>query len=221
MSDATNQPRMDRQQESLMPYALTGVVLLVVFVSAILMPDYFNYKLRLARIEAISKMSASQPTATAPTSTTNNKGESNNPAVPTQLSPSTEPKPSEIFETYGKLLTMLLAFVSVLGVFFGYFVRKSLRDVEEDMRRQVTDTMGFWEKEKKRFFDEVTSTLAEVKKQQSEVEKTIASSKQVLEVLQASAKAESQKPPNEAGLAATAVAAIDADNTIPAPPRGE
>jgi hypothetical protein len=61
MNDSTNQPRVEKQQESLRPYAITGVVLLLVFVTAILMPDYFNYKLRLARIEAGSKMSAANP----------------------------------------------------------------------------------------------------------------------------------------------------------------
>lgn len=231
MNDSTNQPKVERQQESLKPYAITGVILLLVFVTAILMPDYFNFRLRLARIEMASKTAATQPIEPAPTGSTNNKSGTNNISAPTlsssktesdNLMPaSTEPKSSEIFETYGKLLTMLLAFVSVLGVFFGYFVRKSLRDVEDDMRRQVADTMGFWEKEKNRVFGQLDSKLAEVTTRQVEVDKTIANSKQALEALQVAAKAEGQKPISETGLAASAVAAIDADNTIPAPPGGE
>jgi hypothetical protein len=230
MNDPTNQPKAEKQPEPFWPYAVSGIFLLVVFVAAILTPDYFNYQLRLARIQAASKISTTNLIPPSQTGTAGCKGESaallpapspSKVEPESLLPPSTEPKNSEIFETYGKLLTMLLAIVSVLGVFFGYFVRKSLREVEEDMRRQVMDTMGFWEKEKIRFFGEVNSTLEQVKKQQSEVSDTIASSKQVLEVLKASAKAEGQKLSSEAGLAATAVAEIDSDDTIPAPPGGE
>jgi len=230
MSDSISPPK-ETQRERLWPYAVIGTILLIVFVAAILIPDYLNYRLRLAGIEAASKMAANNSTPTSSTSATNNKTEPSNAPLPTQppsktepanlVSASAEPKSSEIFETYGRLLTMLLAFVSVLGVFFGYFVRKSLREVEEDTRRQLRQTIAFWEKEKNLLSSEVTTKLAEVRTQQAEVEKMITSSKQVLEVLQTSAKAEAQKPPSEAGLAATAVAAIDADISIPAPPRGE
>lgn len=230
MSDSTDDPKAAKQFESFRPYAIIGTVLLVVFVTAILTPDYFNYRLRMERIKIAGKTSATSSAANSSSVTPSNKAESTG-AVPSQSQtkvesetlspPSTEPKSSEIFETYGKLLTMLLAFVSVLGVFFGYFVRKSLREVEEDMRQQVKDNMGFWEKERDRFFGEANSKLAEVTRQQSEVNKIIASNTKVLEVLQVSAKAEGQKPSNEAGLAASAVAEIDADNTIPAPPGGE
>lgn len=115
---------------------------------------------------------------------------------------------------------MLLAFVSVLGVFFGYFVRKSLREVEEDLRGHVTQNMDFWEKEKNRLSSEVTAKLTEIEKQQSEFKQMIARGEPLLKALEAAAKAESQKLTDQTARTATAVAAIDADNSIPGPGEG-
>jgi hypothetical protein len=230
MSTGTGQSQPGKRQEHLWPYAVMAAVLLIVFVTAILTPDYFTYKLRLARIESQNRASATNLTATTQPPAASNQGAPKNSPLPGPAdktesgnipTSSTEPKSSEIFETYGKLLTMLLAFVSVLGVLFGYFVRRSLSDVEEDMRRQVKETMDFWEKEKNRLSGEVTSKLAEIDAKQAEVKVTIASSKQALEALQASANAERQKLTEQGGLTQNAVAAIDADNTIPGPAGGE
>lgn len=230
MNVGTSQSQTEKRQERLWPYAVTAAILLVVFVTAILTPDYFTYKLRLARIESQNRASVTNSTATIQPAATSNQGAPKNSPTPGptdktesgDIPPSSiEPKSSEIFETYGKLLTMLLAFVSVLGVLFGYFVRRSLREVEEDMRRLVTETMGSWEKEWNRLSKEVTSKLTEIDAKQAEVKEIIASSKQALEALQASAKAEGQKLTEQGGLTQSAVAAIDADNTIPGPTGGE
>ena len=223
MTTPINQAKSGESQERLWPYAVTGTILLVVFVTAILIPDYFSYKLRLARIEAEIKAST---TKTTPSTQPDNKSEPNNPIPQSQTgnteskygpSLSTEPKSSEMFETYGRLLTMLLAFVSVIGVFFGYFVRKSLREVEEDMRCQVKEIVQSWEKDWARLSGEVSSKLTAIDTKQLEVADTIAKSKQALEALQASAKAEAPKLTEQPDITQTAVAAIDADNTIPSP----
>jgi hypothetical protein len=116
---------------------------------------------------------------------------------------------------------MLLAFISVLGVFFGYFVRRSLREGEEDMRRQVADMICNWEKEMNRISTDATTKLADVDAKQSEIKEIIFSSKHALAALEASAKAEAQKLEPRPGLTETAVAAIEADNSIPAPTEGQ
>ena len=185
--------------------------------TGILATDYFNYQIRLAKIEAVSKISVAAPKP-APAQI-DSKG-----LVDNLASPSLEVKSSEIFETYGKLLTMLLGLVSVLGVFFGYFVRKSLREVEEDLRGHVQQNMDFWGKERDRLSNEVSGKLKEIAEQRQqqeklsqEFEKTAERSKQVLEALEAAAKAEQQKLTGDTARTATAAAAIDADETIPKP----
>lgn len=52
------------------------------------------------------------------------------------------------FETYARLVTLFLAIVSVLGVFFGYFVRKSIRETEEDIEKRFDRNMDLWKKER-------------------------------------------------------------------------
>lgn len=217
MSDSTNQTKTQKPPVRLWPYAFSGAFLLLVFMTGILAPDYFNYQIRLAKIEAVSKISAAATKHTP--AQTDSKS-----IVDTLTSASLEVKSSEIFETYGKLLTMLLGLVSVLGVFFGYFVRKSLREVEEDLRGHVQQSMDFWGKERDRLSSEVSGKLNEIAEQRQqqeklsqEFEKTVERSKQVLEALEAAAKAEQQKLTGDTARTATAAAAIDADETIPKP----
>ena len=232
-SEPANQPKAQRPPVRFWPYALLGSFLLVVFVAGILASDYFNYRIRLAKIEAVKKVATVSAPTVSPLSVTNATGGINNTA-PAQTSDKTSPegaalasievKSSEIFETYGKLLTMLLGFISVLGVFFGYFVRKSLREVEEDLRDHVALSMDLWEKEKDRLSGEVTSKLKEINRHQqqqaklvAEFDKTLERSKKALEALEAAAKSEEQKLAGGGGRTATAAAALDADATIPKP----
>lgn len=215
------------------PYALLGSFLLVVFVAGILASDYFNYRIRMAKIQAFSMSGTTNAPGVSAAGLTNLPGVTSNAAPATSASkPSSENlaagslelKGSELFETYAKLLTMLLGFVSVLGVFFGYFVRKSLREVEEDLRGHVALSMDLWAKEKDRLSGEVAAKLKEISKHQqqqaklvAEFEKTLDRSKQALQALEAAAKSEEQKLTGGAGRTASAAATIDADNSIPQP----
>jgi hypothetical protein len=217
MTGSTSQPKAEKPLVRLWPYAVSGAFLLVVFMTGIIVPDYFNYQIRLAKIEAVSKISAAATKSS--TAQTDSKS-----IVDNLTSPSLEVKSSEIFETYGKLLTMLLGLVSVLGVFFGYFVRKSLREVEEDLRGHVQQSMEFWGKERDRLSNEVSEKLREIAEQRrqqeklsQDFEKTVERSKQVLETLEVAAKAEQQKLTGDIARTATAAAKIDADETIPKP----
>lgn len=217
MSDSTDRQSAEKSLVRLWPYALLGSFLLIVFVTGILAPDYFNYQIRMAKIEAASKISAA---AKSPASEQN----ASKAIADNLMSASLEVKSSEIFETYGKLLTMLLGLISVLGVFFGYFVRKSLREVEEDLRGHVQQNMDFWGKERDRLSSDVARQLKDIGEQRQqqeklsqEFEKTVERSKQTLQALEAAAKAEEQKLTGATGRTATAAAKIDADDTIPQP----
>lgn len=93
-----------------------------------------------------------------------------------------------------------------------------------DLRGHVQQNMDFWSKERDRLSSEVTRQLKEIGEQRQqqeklsqEFEKTVESSKQVLQALEAAAKAEEQKLIGDTGRTATAVAAIDTDDTIPNP----
>jgi hypothetical protein len=232
INDSTAPLKPGQQADQFLRYAITGSLLMTLLVLAILVPDLLNYRLRVAKIEASSKMSAKVPgepgTSSGTQNTTEKKTEPPQPvSKPEPDSGPAEPKSSEIFETYGRLLTMLLAFLSVLGVFFGYFVRKSLREVEEDMRLHVTQTMEFWEKEKKRLSDEVESELKEIRtqqadfnKQQAEFNKVIVKGQKTLQAMEA-ALSSTQKVAGDTNRTATAVAAIDSDPSIPRPAGGD
>jgi hypothetical protein len=238
MTETTSE-RKPPPSEGFLLYAVAGGLLLVLLVAAILTPDYLNYRLRMAAIEA-GKVSTIPAIATPgtpitapgnPTTLPGNPGTAPVNAGTVKSSPTTsgvtpqELKSSEIFEAYGRLLTMLLALGSVLGVFFGYFVRKSLREMEEDLRTHVIQNMDSWEKQRDRLSSDVTAKLAEVslaqKAQellQKKAEKTLRRVRHALRVLDEAAKVDSQKAtPNQERTAASVAATLDADDTIPNP----
>ena len=66
---------------------------------------------------------------------------------------------------------MLLGFVSVVGVLFGYFVRKSVRELTEDVRHDVEAQVKLFEQQKQLVIDQAKvaqqaadSTLKHVEK---------------------------------------------------------
>jgi ABC-type multidrug transport system fused ATPase/permease subunit len=112
--------------EHLMPlrYVFAIMCMLLILVAAVIIPDLLPYiapKLGLG-------------------TTTNTTQVVNNTPLP---SPNTN-----IFETYARLVTLFLALVSVLGVFFGYFVRKSIRETEEDIDKRFERNLKLWESER-------------------------------------------------------------------------
>ncbi len=214
-------PHGDTSRVRLWPYALLATLLLIIFAVGVLAPDYLNYRIRLAKIEA-SKSSVNATTGTNESASSQTVVQSTASAPADVRLAQMEIKSSEIFETYGKLLTMLLGFLSVLGVFFGYFIRKSLREVEDDLRGHVQQNMDFWGKERDRLSNEVSGKLKEMGEQSErleersrEFEKTVEQSKQLLQTLEAAVKSEEKKLTGDVGWTATAVAVIDADDAIP------
>ena len=205
-------PPSVHQPVRLWPYALLGSFLMFVFVSGILAPDYFNYRLSLAKIKQVGIMA--KPSPAQQSSETNAVARAKNTPVAVDDS-KLEIKSSDIFETYGKLLTMLLAFVSVLGVFFGYFVRRSLREVEEDLRGHVQTTLDLWGRRYEELASGVTTQLEEIGRQKTEFEEIVRNSRKVLEALEAEAKSREQENAPPVAPVKDAAAAIDADPSIP------
>jgi hypothetical protein len=130
-------PRRKGAEEKLWHYAVSAFALLLVLTVAILTPNYLNYRYRVQHLEHLSGSSSTADNAASVTSVA-----SNAPPAVTATSPKSdsrdlgEPplKTSDIYETYGQLITMLLGFVAAVGVLCGYFAKKSVRELTEDVR---------------------------------------------------------------------------------------
>lgn len=200
---------------SITPYALSAVALLLILTGAILTPDFLNYSLRVEELRASSSKAAQVPASTVVSSAS----PTTSAPVPTTATPAKveDKKPAldsaQIFETYGKLLTMLLGFVSILGVFVGYFVRKSLREIQEDIYKDVEKRMNLWEEQK----DMVLESLKETRVKFEGLTQLYDECKQVLETLKEATKAEMSARKPSSTSTENIVASLDADPTLDAP----
>ena len=101
----TNQETLKEQnkrRDRPMPirYVFAALVMLFLLVIAIVLPDVLPYLAPKFGLSAPSSIGAAQQTGSAVSQNPN----------------------TNLFESYARLVTLLLALVSVLGVFFGYFV---------------------------------------------------------------------------------------------------
>lgn len=128
-------------------YIFASFVMLSIFIVGVVLPDIMPY---IGPRLGLTPSSAAVAGASAQ-------------AAPL-ISPSHTP---DTFETYARLVTLLLALVSVLGVFFGYFVRKSLRETEDDLDKRFDRQMMLWEKERdallKRYGDDADELEKSIK----------------------------------------------------------
>jgi hypothetical protein len=62
-------------------------------------------------------------------------------ALAQKASFSTVESGSKVFEAYGRLVTTVVSLITVLGVFFVYFSRKSHRELEEEVRSHIEREM--------------------------------------------------------------------------------
>ena len=129
MCNLTNQRNAGQSKKTEQPmpirYILAILIMFLILVGAIIIPDLLPYlapKLGPGVIET----------------TTDVVEHKTNLATPR----------INAFETYARLVTLFLAIVSVLGVFFGYFVRKSIRETEEDIEKRFDRNMDLWKKER-------------------------------------------------------------------------
>lgn len=151
-------------------YGLSAAGLLLVFTVGILIPDYWSYNLELERMKLDQRPHA----AVTPAQEKLEDGSAKNSLQSVHISVPTQTKAGEeksrgvgaekIFETYGKLITMLLGFVSILGVFVGFFVRKSLREIEDDVENRVEKRMKLWEDQKDMVLEKVKTAETKYEK---------------------------------------------------------
>ena len=130
-----------KKTEQPMPvrYILAILIMFFILVGAITIPDLLPYlapKLGLGVIETTTD--SVDPKTNLPTPRVN------------------------IFETYARLVTLFLAIVSVLGVFFGYFVRKSIRETEEDIEKRFDRNMDRWKEERDALLKQYKGTADEL-----------------------------------------------------------
>lgn len=173
-----NEPTAKRH-EAFWPYALFGGVLLVVLTLAILTPDYLNHQYRRERLLK------QQPSSAAVQSTPNPSGTSsaatNQPAnTPEPNANGDSPKAADIYDTYAKLVTMMLGFVSVVGVLAGYFVRKSVRELTEDVRDEVEREVKVFERQRTDALEKVKDAEDATKKALNEAAKIKAEFEELL-----------------------------------------
>lgn len=147
MSD--KQKEKGEPKEQLWRYGAAAIVLLVILTAAILTPDYLNYRYKLAALK--------RPAPIAQPGATNNLTRVVPPSADEKSSSTQETalKTADIYETYGKLITMLLGFVSVVGVLFGYFVRKNVRELTEDVRSDVQREVEYFKRERESALEKI------------------------------------------------------------------
>lgn len=142
-----------KQHEMPLRYLITGVLILTLFVAAIVLPDVLPY------------LFPSRGAATAGAGVT--------PIFPAATPGPTSPTPAaavsqvagQLFEGYARLVTLFIGVASVLGLFFGYFVRKSIRETEEDVDKRFDRNFALWEKERTTLLDQYKTDAATLKEQ--------------------------------------------------------
>jgi uncharacterized membrane-anchored protein YhcB (DUF1043 family) len=139
------QLKLERRPDALaLPWStlFSALFILTLLVTAITLPEYWEHQVRTTHLQLLQQLPgdimensdqavAGSEDGEAITSTTTDSS-----FYSRQLTSSLENQ-ARVFETFGRLITLILAVVSVLGVFFGFFVRKSIREVEEDMEKKV------------------------------------------------------------------------------------
>ncbi len=131
------------------PFVVGAIAILLIMTLAVIASDYFDFVRRLVETTIHREPPSNSNTqAIAVSSTTDS---------------------SKVFEAYGRLITILVAFMSVLGVFFGYFVRRSIRETEDDMDKRLTRSLDGWEKERKEIKQEYGDQSAKLEKKIQEV----------------------------------------------------
>lgn len=184
---------------------VTSVLVLLLVVLAIGIPEYLKYRFQMKMIEVQTKQidyqqeldrkkieTLNAATSPAPPQTSAVKTD---PTSQPALKPASDPSgqasiatagsritpggvdSSLLFESYGRFITLLVGLLSVLGLFFGFFVRKSVHEMEEKMETKIEKILSDWKEEKteikqsyKDQSDQLNTKLNEVGSLKAEVE---------------------------------------------------
>lgn len=146
---------------------ITSVFVLFLMVLAIAVPEYWKYKFQMSQLELQTKQlvfqqdqekkraekqdSSAPPSASQQPVTVKSESISQSPAMQSE----TKPGPisvdsSALFDSYGRFITLLVGLISVIGIFFGYFVKKSIHETEESMGAKIDKILIDWKEEKGR-----------------------------------------------------------------------
>lgn len=186
-------PKARGSEEKLWHYAVSAFALLVILTMAILAPNYWNYRYRVKQLERFS-ISTNAVLTSAPAGVV----ASNAPPAAAVTPPKSgievvgeaPLKTSDIYETYGQLITMLLGFVAAVGVLCGYFAKKSVRELTEDVRADMDREKEWFRREcdlalkqTENAKQEATESLAAAKKLEQELQDLVRENKQQLAAL--------------------------------------
>ena len=101
---------------------------------------------------------------------TSQTGNATNVPQPSATTP-VFPTSATFFESYARLITLLLSIISVLGLFFGYFVKKSLTETEAEIENRFERRMDAWKEEREKLQTDYTSDAKRLQEMLLEVEK--------------------------------------------------
>lgn len=140
----------------------------LLMLAAVVLPDYLQYRLRIKQLELLQRQISALSTPSPTPQSSPGVGETG----PVQ-SPSIATPPSDsasLFESYARFLTLLVGLVSVLGFFLGFFIRRSIRETEEDMDKRLTKSVEGWRDERKEIRQSYTEQSEKLEKKLKEVE---------------------------------------------------
>jgi predicted Holliday junction resolvase-like endonuclease len=161
---------------------ITGILVLFLIVLAIVIPEYLKYQFQMSQVKLQDKQidfqqerdkkrietlnaSAAPPTSQQPSSVkpesltqppsreiSNSSAQTSVAASESKITPISIDS-SSLFDSYGRFVTLLVGLLSVLGIFFGYFVRKSIHEMEEKMETKIDKILANWKEEKTQIKD--------------------------------------------------------------------
>ena len=100
-------------------------------------------------------------------------------STPQNIQTVVPPSASSLFETYARLVTLQVTLLSILGIFFGYLIRKNVSDLEDGLYRYTDRTLDVFNK-KQLELDKAVKNAEELK---SEFERMMNENKEMLERL--------------------------------------
>lgn len=228
-----------------------GFVLVLILAGAILAPYYWNYKLGIRNANLLASsvtnrtpvVTYSVQTNQVPACFADNDGvlhtnvlsvvRTNEVKIVVRIVPDNdvaikledEIKAPQIFDGYARYLTLLLGLTSFLGLSFGFFMHKNLREVRKEVQDELDRQITLWRDEAGRSLTDVKERLKQTddlykfnENRILECKEVTAESRGVLERLNASAPAvfEESKASRELQKTQESVSTIDDDPSVPA-----
>jgi len=183
--------RMRPSREMPMRYVVAALAIMALFLTAIVLPDILRFFSQPTSATQVT------PGATAVTQA---------PAAPVSMSAANPTAATaQLFESYARLVTLFLGVASVLAVFFGYFVRKSIRETEEDVDKRFDRSLNLWEKERSSLLDQYKADALKLVEKITVVDGLEKKMRELMQEL-TDALQTTRNPPDQSGAAIDATA---------------